>query len=435
MNRADSDYAVLPRVVRTGVPTAIKIRPLGASSAFAPGEPLLVRFLPLEASLEPHERDGAAYPSAEAVPDARGDLTVVFSPEVETQYFLRVLHRSDLSRTVADLEVQALDGDLFALRPYRGDLHVHTCRSDGKETPDVVAANYRTAGFDFLAITDHGQREPSREAIHALDGLPTGLSLLEGEEVHAPGNHLHLVMVGGTPGLAAVFAAEPERYAAEVEALRAALAPTLPAGVDPFEAASSAWCAREIAAQGGLSIHPHPYWRSDLYHAPLAMARHLLRIGVFDAFEGLGGNTPVENHLQIALYHEIRSEGRALNVVGSSDSHGTVGCDWFDWFSTLAFSTGDTFEALRDAVKSGRTIAVEAYPGEPVRAHGPFRLVRYAQFLLEHYFPEHRELCRSEGRLLEAALRGDASARDDLARASGVVAAYRERFFTGGEPS
>jgi hypothetical protein len=35
-------------------------------------------------------------------------------------------------------------------------------------------------------------------------------------------------------------------------------------------------------------------------------------------------------------------------------------------------------------------------PGEVVRVYGPFRLVKYALFLLREVFPAHDELCREE---------------------------------------
>ena len=37
-------------------------------------------------------------------------------------------------------------------------LHTHTTESDGSLTPSRLAENYRDAGFDVLAITDHWRR-------------------------------------------------------------------------------------------------------------------------------------------------------------------------------------------------------------------------------------------------------------------------------------
>lgn len=38
---------------------------------------------------------------------------------------------------------------------YRGNLHVHSNRSDGKLPPGAVLAAYRDRGYDFLSLTDH----------------------------------------------------------------------------------------------------------------------------------------------------------------------------------------------------------------------------------------------------------------------------------------
>ena len=38
---------------------------------------------------------------------------------------------------------------------YKGNIHAHSTRSDGRLTPEEVCETYRSAGYDFLAITDH----------------------------------------------------------------------------------------------------------------------------------------------------------------------------------------------------------------------------------------------------------------------------------------
>ena len=51
---------------------------------------------------------------------------------------------------------------------YKGNLHTHTTRSDGRKSPEEVMALYRDHGYDFLALTDHWI--PSEEG--ERDGLP-----------------------------------------------------------------------------------------------------------------------------------------------------------------------------------------------------------------------------------------------------------------------
>lgn len=42
---------------------------------------------------------------------------------------------------------------------YKGNLHMHTTRSDGRLDPDDAVERYRKNGYDFIALTDH--RKPS----------------------------------------------------------------------------------------------------------------------------------------------------------------------------------------------------------------------------------------------------------------------------------
>lgn len=40
-------------------------------------------------------------------------------------------------------------------RFWRGNLHTHSTRSDGRRSPDDVCARYAEAGYDFISLTDH----------------------------------------------------------------------------------------------------------------------------------------------------------------------------------------------------------------------------------------------------------------------------------------
>ncbi len=71
-----------------------------------------------------------------------------------------------------------------ATRELRGAWHVHTTRSDGRGSPTDVAQAARSAGLDFLVLTDHNPKElptPAREE---------GVLLVPGEESSTPFGHL-----------------------------------------------------------------------------------------------------------------------------------------------------------------------------------------------------------------------------------------------------
>ena len=56
---------------------------------------------------------------------------------------------------------------------YKGNLHTHTTRSDGRKTPEDTIALYRQNGYDFLAMTDHWK--PS-----ANETAPNGMLMVAG---------------------------------------------------------------------------------------------------------------------------------------------------------------------------------------------------------------------------------------------------------------
>ena len=59
---------------------------------------------------------------------------------------------------------------------YKGNLHMHTTLSDGRLDPDAARAEYRNAGFDFIAITDHWRLS---ENIPSKDGSMLEISGVE----------------------------------------------------------------------------------------------------------------------------------------------------------------------------------------------------------------------------------------------------------------
>ena len=94
--------------------------------------------------------------------------------------------------------VYSLNDDLLALRPYKGDFHIHSNQSDGRESPEYVTASCRKVGYDFMTLTDHHKYAPSLRAVKFAESLPTGLKSFPGEEVHLPDNPVHIVNFGGS---------------------------------------------------------------------------------------------------------------------------------------------------------------------------------------------------------------------------------------------
>jgi len=157
---------------------------------------------------------------------------------------------------------------------YRGNLHCHTTESDGGLPPEETVAQYRSAGYDFLAITDHGHLT---DVSHLADER---FATIRGEELSNP----HLVALGIREGIE-----------------------------DRLDFAEQIAAVRE---QGGLPILAHPAWMG-------------LRVGDIAKQDGLAG-MEVYNHIcqllngkgsSVNIWDELLMNGRQLWGVAADDAH------------------------------------------------------------------------------------------------------------------
>ena len=312
-----------------------------------------------------------------------------------------------------NFRVYSLSEDMYGLNPYTGDLHTHSNGSDGWDDPAVVAANYRKAGFDFMALTDHHKREPSERMIDAYAGVPLGIKLYHGEEVHADPGQIHVVNFGG--GYSVNEKLKEGGDALRERLRRMATGLDLPAGVNPMEAALRIWMADEIRKAGGISILAHPFWVYKLtYHMNLATLNYCVDNRIFDALELFGGINQRENSLQLSYYMEKISTGKKPPIVASSDSHQTDPAEHFGTSKTMIFAKDCELDSIKEAISNYRTVAIYQLHGESPILIGDFRMVKYARFLIDTYLPLHDELCVEEGVLMREHLMGDPTAASAL---------------------
>ena len=441
-----ADYEVRPGVVPSGEKAVVRIiprgkharfddqvhrQPKGSPFQFAPEvfEPdadieYKIYFLPMEQSTAPEPMSVCESVLVRPCADGSLEFQHVFSGEQE--YKLVIVDSND--RELLRLSIYSLHQDLYGRRAYRGDLHVHSYFSDGREDPMIVAANYRKNGFDFMALTDHHKMYPSRLLQDAYQGVPTRLAMFSGEEVHVPyPSYIHAVNFGGSFSVNEYYESHQEECDAEIAQMAQSI--EAPEGTDSLQLAQRIWVAQQIQRGGGLSILVHPHWISNAYNMPDDVTDYLFAHNVYDAFELLGGQSVHENNMQTAFYHDQRAMGRKIAIVGSSDSHGTEPAVYFTWSSTLVFSRGDSFDELTGAIKDYYSVAVEHYPGEEYRVHGPYRYVKYARYLLENYFPRYDELCFEQGRLMKEWACGDEDALATLKSLQGRTDTFANRFF------
>lgn len=85
---------------------------------------------------------------------------------------------------------------------WRGNLHTHSTRSDGRRSPEEVCKTYREAGYDFLALTDHFVAQCNWPITDTQPFHTEHFTTLIGAEIHTAehtmelGNTWHLVAVG-----------------------------------------------------------------------------------------------------------------------------------------------------------------------------------------------------------------------------------------------
>ena len=160
-------------------------------------------------------------------------------------------------------------------------------------------------------------------------------------------------------------------------------------------------------------------------------ARILLKSGMFDAYEVVGGMGQLGVNLSVALWNDLRAEGCRIPAVGSSDVHSIAKSFVFPHLFTVCFAEANENDAIISAVKNGLCVAVEATGTEyerHYRCYGSLRLVTYAQFLLNHYFPHYTRVCQGEGVAMRAYAMGDAD-KALIELQADQARQYSDRFF------
>lgn len=418
MKNQDCFYEIYPKVLLVGKEATVTIRPKFDHVMPKEGHTYSLYIAELE-TYASKDVDSAF---------ADGSYKVTFTPGMEQEYSIYLVDTWDNNgqRPVKTVfSVYAVKEDLFGLRPWKGDFHLHSCRSDGRESPVYVASNYRRAGFDFFALTDHHRYEPSLEAINAFKELDTDFRLYPGEEVHPPRNNVHHVNFGGSFSVNDLHR-QSEKYEAEIAAIEKEIDLSGLDEHDSYCLASTTWVFRKIREAGGISIFCHPYWiAGDHYNVSEALIQSIFDRKDFDAFELIGGfwkNQTESNSLQVSRWSEERAKGKKMPVVGISDSHGTQNTGLFNWYYTLVFAPSCEFADIRDGILAEHSVAVHAIEDEAPQIHGQFRFVKFAYFCLREILPLHNEECAEEGRLMLKYFGGDKSAANMIALCKNRIA-------------
>lgn len=411
MNQHIFNYAVYPSVVKANMEAILRIHPLGENTQFLPNESYIIEIR----GVETHCSDYARLPVARysVKPNSDGDLEFAHYFVSEQKHAIKLIRpQTDLAATPypdithrqkrhentdALLYVYSLDSDLYGMRCYKGEVHCHTYESDGIQDVCHTVGNYRTAGYDFMAITDHYISMPSEKAKRIFANTPVDMTILLGEECHVPTEQIHAVHIGGTESVNAYFRNHPDRAEREILAIEADL--TVPTHVNRRDYAWRVWIARKAQEFGGIAILTHPHWIwFDTYFMASAITQQLLADGIYDALD----ITDQEADTTVALWAEMQAQGYRIPVVGCTDSHFTDANNPHAPARggyTLVFAPDRSENSILTAIREGCSLAVNA-TGNPERIQGPYRLVKFARFLLDNYYPIYKRLCHNQGVLM-----------------------------------
>jgi len=206
---------------------------------------------------------------------------------------------------------------------YRGNIHGHSTNSDGDWTPDEYIANYRNAGYDFVAITDHFMKHYNYPMTDTLKYRTDKFTTLIGAELHHGnikfGSIWHLLAVG------------------------------LPLDFAPYSEGETVVDVVQRALDTGAFVAvPHPNW----YTLTIEDVETLGRVHAVEIYNGTGDRYNDRGYSGHFI-DTLTALGHRVGILAVDDLHMHVGVDDFmrGWVQVKAESL--TPKALVDALKAG----------------------------------------------------------------------------------
>ena len=419
-------YRCYPSVICVGKETEVTIFPRDISRRFREEKEYDIDVKGFD--IDEDYRDNSLYQPPYTVDYTVKDGCLHFTCTLEKEQEYRIRFREKGEKSIV-LSIYAVEKDLFELRPLKGELHSHSYYSDGQEGIPMVPANYREYGFDFIALTDHNRMYPSEFAADFYKGIPLGMHIMRGEEIHTPGSQLHIVHVGGCESVCNKYIHHPEEFEKAVDEIEE----TLTHVPEQYRrrVAMAKWSCDEAHKSGGLAIYAHPFWRPRHYQISKGFSDHLFHERMFDAFELFGGLDFIGNNRQILLWQEQLLNGNNIPVVGSSDAHThDFNNTNFGNRFTYVFAKSNTTEDILDAIRNGYSVAGElTRTNEDVLFfHKDLRFVLFAQFLYSNYFVETQRLSYGEGVLMRRYAEGE-PVDELLASFANTVEDFYKKFY------
>ncbi len=318
---------------------------------------------------------------------------------------------------LAIIPFYALEKDLYELRPFKGDTHIHTTKSDGSNTPEEVALRCYEIGLDYQGISDHSVYETSEEIKQKFANVPTSMAFFNAEECHE--SRFHIQNLGGNQSVTKYIRGNKKEFDKLVAEKKSTMPKTYPDYVREIVAKSEVEFDL-IHKFGGLAVFNHPYWQiggpnGKWTYLPQSSIDLMTSRGNFDVYEIVNGRVGI--HLSRGIIHYYTNCPNKP-VIGCTDAHHLAGQGIA---YTIAFAKSNKFSDIKEAILSNRTLAIsQATKKQPI-VLGKDRLVSFAYFLLDEYFPKHDELVAKEGELIKKALAENSTNYLEIQKASDDV--------------
>jgi hypothetical protein len=404
----NSDYDVFPKVLSLGTETTVSIRGpreefcgRHEDKVFGQGESYGLKIFSKVDHSDEIDVDLKAVD--------HGVLKFKVRLNTRGQYSIHISKKGEEDKVLCEERVFAVEPEMMGLRPYKGDLHIHTNYSDGQESPVHVAIKARDLGMDFIAITDHDRYFPSIEAIDRAKGIGMDLLIFPGEEISVAepsGSGAHIVSLCASEHVKGRFAPDREsveEYEKEIEGIISndLRSKELVEGLVREKYAHVFWAIKKTREFGGYVLLAHPYWEypKDKYHLDRLVFEQLIADQLFDFVE-ISINTDLS---AAKCYHEA-SRGKNIIPICTSDAHRFE--RRFGKYYTIVFAEKPDKEHIFKALFDSKCVAVGHHPGDYAGLFGSPGLVEYADFLMQEFFPVHDRICHLESELYMRILEG-----------------------------
>lgn len=325
-------------------------------------------------------------------------LTIPYEFESEDMYCINIFycHENEELPFISDM-VYALDNDLYNLNPYKADFHMHTTYSDGIESPEFTVASAIENGMDIVAITDHNNFSGSLAARKFVNENNIDVTVILGEEYSLAFSPMHILALGTDKaidrkyiGSAADKTVEAQQLFAEIEYMNLRC--------DKRAYVCTQVLLDKVKAMGGVTFLAHPFWKpighkGERMDTPESLFIELAKDKRFTGLEVVSGSPDLEcsiSNLQMSIASEMSGNMQGMPLIGITDSHHYSQDNISGKHYTIVFSESRNEKAVLNALESGMCVAVEMVNSEPL-CYGKYRYVKYAHFLVQHYFKEHDE--------------------------------------------